>query len=165
MDAKDFVLESLEFMLTATMGEGVVYAIEKTGAKIPDGDGEQIYQDKAVRGKYHKLYLHLSSLAEEEWPASFRKVEAIIGFGLPRSAYRHRAWWANETSEASHTHSLAWRAAGWETAEVDMGAQSLLFRRMRQKPDLKDRLSEILPVRSVGKWPEGLSLRRESTEE
>ena len=29
MDAKYFVLESLEFMLTATMGEGVAYAIEK----------------------------------------------------------------------------------------------------------------------------------------
>ena len=28
MDAKDFVLESLDFMLTATMGEGVVYALD-----------------------------------------------------------------------------------------------------------------------------------------
>ena len=29
MDAKDFVMESLDFMLTATMGEGVVYALDK----------------------------------------------------------------------------------------------------------------------------------------
>ncbi len=29
MDAKEFVMESLEFMLSATMGEGIVYALEK----------------------------------------------------------------------------------------------------------------------------------------
>ena len=163
MDAKDFVLESLDSMLTATMDEGVVYVLDKkdANASIADDEIEQIYQDRAATSKYHKLYSHLCNLAEQEWPTSFRKVEAIVGFGLPKSAYIHRAWWANEMGETSYTHSLAWRAAGWKTAEVDMKAQSLLFRRIRKLAAPKDRLSEILPVRSVGAWPEGLSLRRE----
>ena len=163
MDAKGFVLESLDSMLTATMDEGGVYSLNKKDANAPtaDAESEQTHQGRAATSKYHKLYSHLCNLSKQEWPTSFRKVEAIVGFGLPKSAYIHRAWWANETSEASHTHSLAWRAAGWKTAEVDMKAQSLLFRRIRKLAAPKDRLSEILPVRSVGSWPEGLSLRRE----
>ena len=121
----------------------------------------KIVQDRATTGKYRKLYLHLCDLAEQEWTTSFSKVEAIIGFSLPPSARKHRAWWANERGDTSHTHSLAWSAAGWETVKVDMKAQSLLFRRMRQSNARKDRLSEILPVHSAGTWPEGLSLRRE----
>ena len=122
------------------------------------------HKNRAATGKYHKLYSHLSSLEEQDWPTSFGKIEAIVGFNLPKSAYIHRAWWANEAGETGHTQSLAWREAGWETAEVDMKAQSLIFRRIRRLAAPKDRLSEILPVRSVGSWPEGLSLRRESVE-
>jgi len=118
-------------------------------------------KDRAAAGKYHKLHTYLCSLAQQEWHTSFRNIEGIVGFGLPESAYRHRAWWANEMGKTSHTHSLAWREAGWETAEVDMRAQSLLFRRIRQSTARKDLLSQILPVRSVGAWPERLSLRRE----
>ena len=33
LDAKDFVMESLECMLTATMGEGVVYVVDKEGCE------------------------------------------------------------------------------------------------------------------------------------
>lgn len=125
-------------------------------------NGEQIHHNKAATGKYHKLYSHLCSLTGQEWPTSFRKVEAIIGFGLPPSAYRHRAWWANEKGDTSHTHALAWGAAGWETAEVDMKTESLVFRRERKASTREDRLSELLPVHSAGVWPNDLNLRRES---
>ncbi len=162
LDAKDFVLESLDFMLTATMGEGVIYALDKKEPTTTATEDEfgQVYQDKAANGKYQRLYLYLRNLEEMEWPTSFRKIKAIVGFGLPESAYRHRAWWANEIGETSHTHSLAWREAGWETTEVDMKAQSVLFRRIRQASTRKDKLSEILPVRSYGAPAEGHSLRR-----
>ena len=51
---------------------------------------------------------------------------------------------------------------GWETAEVDMDAETLLLRQ-RRAPVASSRLSldEILPVHSAGGWPEDLSLRRE----
>ena len=121
----------------------------------------KIVQDRAATGKYRKLYSYLYSLAGQQWTTSFSEVEAIVGFRLPPSARKHRAWWANERGGTSHTHSLAWSAAGWEAVEVDMKAQSLLFRRIRQQAGKRDELSEILPVRSVGSWPKGLSLRRE----
>ena len=120
---------------------------------------ETKYREKASAGKYRGLYSHLSGLQSSEWKTSFSEVESIIGFGLPPSARRHRPWWANQRSDNGHSHALAWTAAGWETAEVDMDAETLSFK--RRKSSETDLLDEIWPVRSVGKWPEGLSLRRE----
>lgn len=76
--------------------------------------------------KYQKLYAHLCSLSSQEWKASFADIEAIIGDHLPPSARRHRASWSNDITQA---RACAWLAAGWETAQVDMDAETLLFRR------------------------------------
>lgn len=76
--------------------------------------------------KYRKLYAHLRNLPSQEWKASFADIEAIIGEHLPASARRHRASWANDITQA---RARAWLAAGWETAQVDMDAETLLFRR------------------------------------
>ncbi|MDE2787167.1 MAG: hypothetical protein OXL37_10940 [Chloroflexota bacterium] len=108
--------------------------------------------------KYRKLYAHLRSLSSQEWKASFDDIEAIIGDRLPASARRHRASWANDITQA---RARAWLAAGWETADVDMDAETLLFRRKRPLLASRRNLDEIWPARSFGPWPEGLSLRRE----
>ena len=113
------------------------------------------------RSKYLKLHDHLCSLGSQEWRTSFREIESIIGFALPESARRHRPWWANQGKGAGHSHALAWVTAGWETAEVDMVEETLVFRRERRQPSKTPLLDKILPVHSVGEWPEGLSLRRE----
>ena len=76
--------------------------------------------------KYRKLYAHLCSLPSREWEASFADVETLIGDNLPASARGYQAWWAND---ATHSQGTAWLAAGWETAQVDMDAETLLFRR------------------------------------
>ena len=113
------------------------------------------------RGKYLKLHDHLCSLETQEWRTSFREIESIIGFVLPASARRHRPWWANQRKGAGHSHALAWVTAGWETAEVDMVEETLVFRREQRQPSKTPLLDKILPVHSAGEWPEGLSLRRE----
>ena len=82
----------------------------------------------ADQGKYKPLRRHLDSLNGDEWQASFADIEAVIGCNLPASARRHRSWWANDRS---HRHALAWLDAGWETANVNMDAGTLLFRRKR----------------------------------
>ncbi len=120
---------------------------------------ETKYREKASAGKYRGLYSHLSGLQSSEWKTSFSEVESVIGFGLPASARRYNAWWANENGDSPHSQSIAWTSAGWETAEVNMDAETLSFK--RRKSSETDLLDEIWPVRSVGKWPEGLSLRRE----
>lgn len=108
--------------------------------------------------KYRKLYAHLRSLPSRKWKASFADIEAIIGDHLPASARRHRASWANDITQA---RARAWLAAGWETAQVDMDAETLTFRRNLPPAARSRTLDEIWPVHSVGVWPEGQSLRRE----
>ena len=124
-------------------------------------DRDRKYREMAVRGKYQRLYTHLCGLTTREWRTSFRELESIIGFELPASARLHRPWWANQTGGNGHSQALAWSAAGWETADVDMDAETLLLRRKPLKAVRTLSLDEILPVHSAGVWPEGLSLSRE----
>ena len=119
------------------------------------------YQRMAVRGKYQRLYEYLCSLPAQEWRTSFGEIESIIGFDLPSSARRYRPWWANQGGSSGHSQALAWNAAGWETAQVDMDAETLLLRRKRAEDVPKWSLDEMWPVHSAGVWPENLSLRRE----
>ena len=79
--------------------------------------------------KYRKLYTHLCDLTAQEWRASFSDVETVIGDTLPPSARRHRAWWSNHSGDNILRQARAWLAAGWETADVDIDAETLLFRR------------------------------------
>ena len=124
-------------------------------------DRDQKYREMVVRGKYRRLYAHLCNLWAQEWRTSFGEIESIIGFELPMSARLHRPWWGNQSSGNGHSQSLAWSVAGWETAEVDMDAETLLLRRKRPEAALGFNLDEAWPVHSAEAWPEGLSLRRE----
>ena len=124
-------------------------------------DRDQKYREMASRGKYRRLYAHLCGLDTGEWRTSFREIEAIVGFELPASARLHRPWWANQSSGNGHSQALAWGIAGWETAEVDMDAEMLLLRRKQPEAIRAATLDEVWPVRSVGSWPDDLSLRRE----
>ena len=123
-------------------------------------DQQQKYRDRASRGKYQNLYRHLCGLRVQEWRTTFAEIESIVGSALPASARRHRPWWANQRSGNGHSQAIAWSAAGWETVDVDMDAETLRLRRKRPGEPRK-LIDEIWPARSVGKWPEGLSLRRE----
>ena len=125
-------------------------------------DRDQKYREMAIRGKYHRLYTHLCSFPAQEWRTTFREIESIVGFELPPSARLHRPWWSNQSGGNGHSQALAWSIAGWETADVDMDAETLLLR-PRKRPEATRTLSldEVWPVHSAGRWPEGLSLRRE----
>ena len=120
----------------------------------------QKYQQQALRGKYQKLFSYLCELSVSEWRTSFSEIEAIIGCKLPASARRYRPWWANQTGNG-HSHALAWTSAGWKTAEVDMGAETLVLRRTSGASSRESILDTIWPVHSAGAWPESLSLGRE----
>ena len=124
-------------------------------------DRQQKYRQMAAQGKYQRLYTHLCSLAAKEWKVSFSEIESILGFDLPPSARLHRPWWANQGGGNGHSQALAWTAAGWETAVVDMDAETLLLRRRPSETPRKLELDELWPVHRVGTWPAGLSLRRE----
>ena len=119
------------------------------------------YRAMALRGKYQGLYSYLTSLQVSEWRTSFNEVESVIGFELPASARLHRPWWGNQRGGNGHSHALAWSVAGWETAEVDMDAETLVFRRTHPDPAPRLPLDEAWPAHPTAVWPEGLSLSRE----
>ena len=124
-------------------------------------DRDQKYREMAVRGKYQRLYTHLCRLETPQWRTTFREIESIIGFELPASARLHRPWWANQGSGSGHSQALAWTVAGWETADVDMDAETLSLRRKPQEAVHRLDLDQAWPVHRAGVWPENLSLRRE----
>ena len=124
-------------------------------------DRSDKYRKMVQRGKYQRLYSYLRSLQAQEWRTSFGEIEAVVGFQLPPSARLHRPWWGNQKRSNGHSHALAWSVAGWETAEVDMDAETLLFRRRHPKAEARPSLDEAWPVHPTAVWPEGLSLRRE----
>ena len=95
----------------------------------------KLLRDTAKRGKYAPLHNFLLQRfllqhTEKEWKTSFRELEGILGFPLPKSARIHRPWWANHQGiGGGHSHALAWEMAGWRTAKVDLADETLTFRR------------------------------------
>ena len=91
----------------------------------------------AKRGKYAPLYEHLRAIKKREWRATFADVEKVLGFELPDSARIHRPWWANQGESGGHSHALAWQMAGWKTAQVHLGDETLVFVRDAQERFIK----------------------------
>ncbi|MBI1264740.1 MAG: hypothetical protein GC187_08395 [Alphaproteobacteria bacterium] len=83
-----------------------------------------------MSSKYDPLRTHLEAQTGSEIPMKFKDIEALIGQPLPPSAFRHRPWWSNNPSNSVITY--AWLRAGFETCQVDMGSQKLVFRRVRR---------------------------------
>ena len=118
--------------------------------------------NRGLGGKYQKLRFYLEAHPRREWRTTFSNIESILGFELPASARASSGWWTNKSSNRRHSQVVAWSAVGWETAEVDMVAETLLFRpKHRSRTLTASILDAEWPGRDMGPWPEGLSLRRE----
>lgn len=59
---------------------------------------------------------------------SFSDIESIIKCRLPMSAYLHRAFWANTTT---HSIALSWLNVGYETTDVKLNNQLIVFEKKR----------------------------------
>jgi len=75
--------------------------------------------------KYLRLAYFLLAQKVGHTAMTFSQLEAIINDRLPPSAYKHRAWWGNESGR--HVQASAWMGIGWKVAGVDMRSQSVLF--------------------------------------
>lgn len=76
--------------------------------------------------KYEPLKRHLEGMFQHgEVRLGFAEIERILDFSLPRSAYRHQAWWSN--TRAGHSHAAAWLDAGWKTAALDLAGRQVSF--------------------------------------
>ncbi|SRR5579871_896110 len=83
--------------------------------------------------KYAPLRTHLAEAAGARLRLSFREIEGILGFELPRSAREYAPWWAN--TGGSHVQAEAWLSTGWRTCDVDVAGEAVSF----------ERASDVLP--------------------
>jgi len=74
--------------------------------------------------KFQPLTNYLKSSEKSELPLAFGEIERILGFSLPASAKKHRAYFSN-----SYGHSIAkaWLEAGYITKDVDIYEQVVTF--------------------------------------
>jgi len=78
-----------------------------------NADRDRLVREAASRGKYARLYRHLTARTGSHWLVSlFSEHETILGFGLPTSARLYRSWWANQKGNVGHSHAVAWQVAG-----------------------------------------------------
>lgn len=82
--------------------------------------------------KYDPLRSALERERASSVPMSFRDIEEILGFPLPRSARQYQPWWAN--TGGSHVHAQSWLKAGWRATGVDLGRERLTFVRDYRQP-------------------------------
>jgi hypothetical protein len=68
-------------------------------------------------GKYTALHEFLTQQEDKEIEMTLQQIESILGFPLPSSATKHRAWWANDIH---HSHAKSWLLANWEVEKVSL---------------------------------------------
>ena len=76
----------------------------------------------AGSSKYGALHDYLATSSEPIVELAFSEIAQMVG-GLPRSAYAHRPWWANDRS---HSQARAWLDAE-RRASVDWAARTVRF--------------------------------------
>ncbi len=83
-------------------------------------------------GKYEPLSDFLKANKDDAWDASFSEIEDKLGFALPASARRHRAWWANSRN-GSHSQAKGWLDADWVVipGEIDLEVGRVRLERTR----------------------------------
>lgn len=76
--------------------------------------------------KYAPLADFLGNAAGAEVPMTFADIERVTGHPLPASK-RYPAWWSNNPS--NNVMTRIWLSAGFQTEQVDIAGQRLVFRR------------------------------------
>lgn len=80
----------------------------------------------AATSRYAGMGEYLKSQSGPIVEVSFEDLEESIGGGLPASAERHRAWWANTER---NTQARVWMDEGWRVDSVDFDNRQVTFSR------------------------------------
>lgn len=94
--------------------------------------------------KYDRLGEFLRKQSVERVPMSFADIERITATTLPASAHKHRPWWSNNPTNSVMTR--VWLDAGFESEQVDMAKQKLVFRRIAAPSGKPERPDVIHPA-------------------
>lgn len=104
----------------ATASEEPVHAPAKAAYEGPQRVSTPRGTGRSSR--YDPLRTFLETRTEAAVELSFSEIDRMVG-GLPRSAYAHRPWWANDSG---HSQARAWLDAGRQ-ASVDWSSRTVRF--------------------------------------
>jgi hypothetical protein len=89
--------------------------------------------------KYKPITSYFERSTNQSESLSYVKIEEILGFRLPESAYTYRPWWAN----GGHIQANSWMIAGWKVDKVELG-KSVVFKK----------ISNINPTNQIDRKPD-----------
>lgn len=97
--------------------------------------------------KYAPLASFLKGYRGDACKATFEEIEDVLGFGLPPSARKHRAWWANQF-KGNHSQAKAWVDSGWlvDPRQIDLRSETVRFVRS-QPANLPSRHAHVSELR------------------
>jgi hypothetical protein len=98
--------------------------------------------------KYTPLRDFLDHQVKSEIRLGFAEVEKILGAPLPRSAFEHQAWWANNPE--GHSHCRSWHDAGWRTEGLNLTGRSIVFTKVSKSSTTTPALSAA--IRPLDPW-------------
>jgi len=78
--------------------------------------------------KYRMISDFLYNCENDIVKLTFGDMEKMLGFTLPKSAYSHRAFWANTKT---HSIALSWLSVGFKTVDVSIDEHYVVFERER----------------------------------
>jgi hypothetical protein len=123
--AEWFAMRTIPAGNAATVTDVVVVPpLGQTELSPVDESGE------AAQGRYARLasWLNEQPASATDVTASFDEIEVAIESALPRSAFAHRSWWANDS--VSHPQSLNWLDVGWRVANANLTNRTVTFTRI-----------------------------------
>lgn len=87
----------------------------------------------SATSKYEGIATFLQTLPQhvDNVEITFTEFESIIESELPRTAYEHRSWWANDS--VGHVQSRQWLDAGWRVSNVNISQQRATFTRIKER--------------------------------
>jgi len=88
--------------------------------------GKSHTQTGQEKEKYKALANHLqnSHPSQKELTLTFTEIEKLIKAPLPESAFKHRAWWSNQTDVSKRPQARAWISAGFQVDKVRLDKQN-----------------------------------------
>lgn len=116
--------QDLNFLVSSEVASKVVRMLNDAAFSSPVSTASMDLN--GVSAKYRPLAQHLATRAENRFMLSFTEIETILGEKLPKSAYKHKAWWANSRT---HSQATAWMTLGFSTAEVYPELRTITFQK------------------------------------
>jgi hypothetical protein len=89
-------------------------------------------------GKYAPLEEFLATREETTATLTYQEMEDLLGFSLPNSAYKHRAWWSNGKKGGSKF----WLRVGWLVDSVVLNERVTFRKALEMYDDTKGKQDE-----------------------